>query len=84
MSAYTRCDHCGALDAPWSRGHAPTCPHHEQPEPVELCAVCGQPARVRDVEPLAAVVTWECRPCSLRWTAEVLLVEELRCTEDAS
>ena len=77
MSPYPRCEHCGRLDAPWSRGHAPTCPDYDSPEPVQTCAVCGGPAHVRDVEPLAARVTWECRPCSLTWTADVLLVEEL-------
>lgn len=82
MSAFPRCEHCGRVDAPWSRGHAPTCPEYESPEPVERCAVCSGPARVRDVEPLAAVVTWECRPCSLTWTDDVRLVAEERWSDD--
>lgn len=79
---YPRCEHCGRVDAAWSRGHAPKCPEYESPEPVQTCAVCGGPARVRDVAPLEAVVIWECPRCALTWTDDVLLVEELRWTDD--
>lgn len=76
MSAFPRCEHCGRVDAPWSRGHRPTCPEYESPEPVQTCSACSGPARVLEVEPLTAVVTWECRACDLTWTEDVRLVDE--------
>ena len=76
MTTFTRCPVCRASDAPWSTGHRRRCPEYVSREPVQTCAVCSSPARVVDVEPLAAVVTWGCDRCGLTWRDDVRLLDD--------
>jgi hypothetical protein len=63
------CDHCGSLDAPWSRGHAPTCPAGTPLPRARVCTRCRHLARVADVRRVPRVeVDFQCRGCGHRWT----------------
>lgn len=68
---FPRCADCGAVDAPWSRGHAPTCPAYQPPASGLLCPVCEGAVRIVRVDVDAATVAQQCTSCGLVWTDSV-------------
>lgn len=76
MTTFARCADCGALDAPWSRGHRPSCPSYQPPTSGLLCPVCGRPLEVLAVDVDAVAVTTRCTGCGLVTTEDHLADEE--------